>query len=103
MPLPSLVCVLGHYNCVRLFVVLCTIAHQSPLRDFSGKNAKVGCHALLQGIFPIQGLNPGLLHCRQILYQPSNEVRPYLALGANDSMGFPGGSAVKNLLAKQEL
>ena len=29
--------------------------------DFPGKNAGVGCHALLQGIFPIQGLNPSLL------------------------------------------
>ena len=28
----------------------------------------MGCHALLQRIFPTQGLNPGLLHCRQILY-----------------------------------
>jgi hypothetical protein len=28
----------------------------------------VGCHALLQRIFPTQGLNPGLLHCSQILY-----------------------------------
>ena len=26
------------------------------------------CHFLLQGIFPTQGLNPGLLHCRQTLY-----------------------------------
>ena len=34
-----------------------------------GKNTGVGCHALLQGIFPIQGLNSGLPHCRQILYQ----------------------------------
>ena len=33
-----------------------------------GKNTGVGCHALLQGIFPTQGSNPGLLHCRQILY-----------------------------------
>ena len=34
-----------------------------------GKNIGVGCHSLLpQGIFPTQGLNPGLLHCRQILY-----------------------------------
>ena len=29
----------------------------------------VGCHALLQGIFPIQELNPGLPNCCQILYQ----------------------------------
>ena len=33
-----------------------------------GKNTRVSCYFLLQGIFPIQGLNPGLLHCRQILY-----------------------------------
>ena len=31
----------------------------------------MGCHFLLQGIFPTQELNPGLLHCRQILYQLS--------------------------------
>ena len=32
------------------------------------KNTGVGCYALLQGIFPNQGQNPGLLHCRQILH-----------------------------------
>ena len=32
------------------------------------KNTGVGCHALLQGIFLTQGLNPCLLHCKQILY-----------------------------------
>jgi len=31
-------------------------------RDFPGKNTGVGCHFLLQGIFPTQGLNPYLLH-----------------------------------------
>ena len=36
-----------------------------------GKSTEVCCHFLLQGIFLIQGLNPGLLHCRQILYQLS--------------------------------
>ena len=35
-------------------------------RDSPGKNTGVGCHALLQGTFPTQGLNPGLPHCRQI-------------------------------------
>ena len=30
--------------------------------DSPGKNTRVDCHALLQGIFPTQGLNPGLLH-----------------------------------------
>ena len=34
--------------------------------DFRGKNTGVGCHVLLQGIFSTQGLNSGLLHCRQI-------------------------------------
>ena len=33
-----------------------------------GKNTGVGCHALLQGIFPTQGSNPGLSHCKQILF-----------------------------------
>ena len=33
-----------------------------------GKNIGVGCHFLLQGIFLTQRSNPGLLHCRQILY-----------------------------------
>ena len=32
------------------------------------KNTGAGCHALLQGIFQTQGSNPGLWHCRQILY-----------------------------------
>ena len=41
--------------------------------DSSGQNAGVGCLSLLQGIFPTQGSNPGLLHCRWILYQLSHE------------------------------
>ena len=36
--------------------------------DSPGKNTEVGYQALLQGIFPTQGSNPGLLHCRWILY-----------------------------------
>ena len=39
--------------------------------DFPGENTGMGCHFLLQGIFPTQGSNPHLLrllHCRQILY-----------------------------------
>ena len=39
--------------------------------DSPGKNIGVGCHFLLQGIFPTQESNLGLLHCRQILYQLS--------------------------------
>ena len=39
--------------------------------DSPGKNTGVGCHALLQEIFATQRQNPGLLHCRKILYQLS--------------------------------
>ena len=37
--------------------------------DSPGKNTRVGCHALLQGIFLTQGSNAGLLHCRHIIYR----------------------------------
>ena len=40
--------------------------------DSLGKNTGVGCHFLLQGIFLTQGLNLGLMHCRQILYHLSH-------------------------------
>ena len=36
----------------------------------------MGSLSLLQGIFPTQGLNPGLLHCRPILYQLSHQGSP---------------------------
>ena len=36
--------------------------------DFPGKDTRVGCHFLLQGIFPTQVSNPRLVHCRWILY-----------------------------------
>ena len=45
--------------------------------DFPGKDTGVGHHFFLQGIFPTQGSNPGLLHCRQILYQLRYKVSPY--------------------------
>ena len=38
-----------------------------------GQNTGAGSFSLLQGIFPSQGLNPGLTHCRQILYQLSHK------------------------------
>ena len=63
-----------------MYVVLCLVTQlcrlcdpmdcnppgSSAHGDSPGKNTEVGCHALLQGIFPTQGLNPGLLHCRRI-------------------------------------
>jgi len=41
-----------------------------------GKTTRVGSHSLLQGIFPTQGSNPGLPHCRRILYPLSHQRSP---------------------------
>ena len=67
------VCMLSHVSRFWLFATPWTVAQQVPLSwDFPNKNAGVGCHFLLQGIFPTQGSNlrlPCLLHCRRILYR----------------------------------
>ena len=63
--------------------------------DFPGKNTGVGCHFLLQEIFPTQGLNPGLPHCRQMLYCLSHQVSPkvckerWICIHAVYSVVFP--------------
>ena len=44
----------------------CSLSDYSVYGIILGKNAGVGCHSLLQGIFLIQGLNLGLPHCGQI-------------------------------------
>ena len=67
----------------ELCPTLCDLMDCSPLgssvhEDSPGKDTRVGGHALLQGIFPTQGTNPGLLHCGQILYQLSTrEAQEY--------------------------
>ena len=45
--------------------------------DSPGKNIGVGCHALLQGIFLTQELNPGLQHCSQVLYHLIHQGSPH--------------------------
>ena len=45
-----------------------------------GKNTGEGSHSLLQGIFPTQGSNPGLLYCTQILYHLSHQGSPHIHL-----------------------
>ena len=52
------VSVLSHFSHVWLVATLWTVPHQVPLKDTLCKHIGVGCHALLQGIFPTQGLNP---------------------------------------------
>ena len=44
--------------------------------DFPGSSPGVDCHFLLQGIFPTQGRNLGLPHCRQMLYCLSHQGSP---------------------------
>ena len=44
--------------------------------EFPGQNTRVGSCSLLQGIFPTQGLSPGIPHCRQILYRLSHQGSP---------------------------
>ena len=58
--------VLSLFSRVQLFVTLWTVAHWLFCPGVSpGKNTQVGCHALLQGIFPNQGSN---LHLLCLLY-----------------------------------
>ena len=71
--------------------VLCLVAQSCPTLcdpvDYSvpvfsvhghspGKNTGMGFNALLQGIFPTQGSNPGLPHCRAILPHLSHQGSP---------------------------
>ena len=54
------------FSCIWLFAT----------RNSPGQNTAVGNCSLLQGIFPTQGSNPGLPHCRWILYQVSHKGSP---------------------------
>ena len=59
-----------------------TVAHQAPLSmEYSRQGYWRGCHSLLQEIFPTQGLNPGLLYCRQILSWLSHHGSPVYKYG----------------------
>ena len=51
----------------------CSPSGSSVHGDSPGKNTGVGCHALLQEIVPTEGSNPGLPHCRQVLYCLSHQ------------------------------
>ena len=66
------------FSRVRLFATPWAVPCTRLLRswDFLGKSTGVGCHFLLQGIFPTQGSNPGLSHCRQTLYHLSHQAEP---------------------------
>ena len=64
-------------------VTLWTVAHQAPLSMrfaclYPDKNTEVGCHFLLQGIFPTQGSNPHLLHWQSDSL-PWSHLQSYIA------------------------
>ena len=66
----------------------CSPPGSSVPGDSPGKNTGVGCHALLQGIFPTQGSNPGLPHRRRILYHLSHQgcqMECYSAIKKHDA------------------
>ena len=62
---------------VQLFAIPWTVAYQaSPSMGFSWQEYWSGCHFLLQRIFPTQGSNPGLPHCRQTLLPSEQPGKP---------------------------
>ena len=72
-----LLCVLIAQSFLTLWdPMICSSAGSSC--PFPGKNTGVGCHSLLQRIFLTQEWNPGLLHCRQILYWLSHQGSPLI-------------------------
>ena len=58
----------------------CSLPGSSVHGDSLGKNTGEGHHALLQDIFPTQGSNPGLLHCRWTLLPFEPPGKPHLSL-----------------------
>ena len=57
------------------FAIPWTAVCQAPLSmDFPGKNTGVGCHFLLQGIFPTQGSSPSLLHWQVNFFLPLSHL-----------------------------
>ena len=68
------------FSRVQLFATPWTVAFQALLSiGLSRQYTGVDCHFLLQGIFPTQGLNPGLSHCRQdtLPSQPPGKSKVY--------------------------
>ena len=75
--------------CTQLCPTLCdpmdySLPRTSDHGDSLGKNTGVGCHALLQGIFPTQGSNPGLPHCRWILLPSQPPRKPNIAINISN-------------------
>ena len=72
----SVLCLVAQSCAILCHPMHCSLPGSSVPGDSPGKNIGVGCHALLHGIFPTQGSNSGLLHCRWILYHLSHQGSP---------------------------
>ena len=83
--------VLSCFNHVLFFCnsITCSPPISSVHGDSPGKNTGVGCHALLQGIFPVQGWNPGLPHCRQIPSLTEPPGKPNQGFGSGRAETYP--------------
>ena len=77
------ICVFNHSVTSLCNPMDCSLPGSSVHGDSPGKNTGVGCHALLQGIFPTQGSNLGLLHCRWILYHLGHQGNPKIYIQCN--------------------
>ena len=72
---------------VPLFVSPWTVAYQAPLSmGFSRQEYWRGVPLPSPGDLPTQGLNPGLLHCRQMLYHLSHQGRPNICISSVQSL-----------------
>ena len=76
------VCLLSCFSHVQLFAALWTVACQPPLSmGFSRQEYWSGLSCPPPGHLPNQGINPGLPHCRWILYHLNYQGRPCATLG----------------------
>ena len=72
------------------YIQVCVWLYATPYNSL-GQNTGVGSLSLLQGIFPTQGSNPGLPHCRLIIYQMSHKGSPRIVEWV--AYPFPRGSS----------
>ena len=91
---------LSHFSHVRLFATLWNVVSQTPLSirfsrlcpwNSPGKNTRVGCHALLQGIFSTQGLKSSLLsllhwQAGSLPLAPPEKLYPLLYMAFKDGI-----------------
>ena len=71
----------------------CSLPGFSAHGGYQGKNIRMGSDSLLQGIFPTQGSNTDLLHCRWILYhlthQGSSRILEWVAYPSSRGSSWP--------------